>query len=176
MACWTKPYPPPAAPGNWWPSAFELAVYGYRPGAYFGDDDPARSNVFRYDALRNGNGEKNGHPTQKPIALMQRIANAITRPGAAIIDPFMGSGTTGVAALRLGRKFTGIEIDERWFDIACRRIEAEARQGRIDFDPVADGIGSHNAALTEIGRRVAAGEEDIPTSGYFAGRTSGAAK
>jgi N6-adenosine-specific RNA methylase IME4 len=44
------------------------------------------------------------------------------------------------------------------------------------FDPVADGIGSHNAALTEIGRRVAAGEEDIPTSGYFAGRTSGAAK
>lgn len=48
-----------------------------------------------------------------------------------VIDPFMGSGTTGVAALRLGRDFTGIEIDERWFDIACRRIEAEANQGRL---------------------------------------------
>jgi DNA modification methylase len=46
----------------------------------------------------------------------------------AILDPFMGSGTTGVAAVSLGRKFTGIEIDDTYFDIACRRIEAALKQ------------------------------------------------
>ena len=61
------------------------------------------------------------HPTQKPIEIMvwsiQQISVART-----ILDPFMGSGTTGVACVKLGRKFTGIEIDEGYFDIACERI------------------------------------------------------
>lgn len=131
MACWRKPYPPPPGPANWWPSAFELAIYGYRPGAWFGDDRPTRHNVFLYDALRAGNGEKNGHPTQKPVALLDRIIGSIARPNAVVIDPFMGSGTTGVAALRLGRRFVGVEIEECWFDLACRRIETEARQGHL---------------------------------------------
>ena len=131
MAAWTKLCPPPPAPGNWWPSAFELAVYAHRPGAWFGDDNPIRSNVFCYDALRHGNGDKNGHPTQKPLALMQRIVKAIAPPGTMILDPFMGSGTTGVAAATHGRKFIGIEIDERWFDVACRRLDAETRQERL---------------------------------------------
>lgn len=77
-------------------------------------------------------GEKTGggerfHPTMKPIGLMrwclEHVPNAHT-----ILDPFMGSGTTGVAAVKLGRKFTGIEIDEGYFDIACRRIEAALRE------------------------------------------------
>lgn len=131
MAVWTKPYPPPPAPGNWWPSAFELAVYGHRSGAWFGDCNPSRRNVFSCDTLRHGNGDKNGHPTQKPVGLMMRLVAALTPPGGIVSDPFMGSGTTGVAALRLGRKFIGIEIEERWFDLACRRIETEARQGRL---------------------------------------------
>jgi site-specific DNA-methyltransferase (adenine-specific) len=83
-------------------------------------------------------GENNGlrdHPTQKPIALMLWCVRQAGMP-ERILDPYMGSGTTGVAALRLGRKFTGIEIEERWFDIACRRIEAEARQGRLAVDPI----------------------------------------
>jgi DNA modification methylase len=134
MAAWTKLCPPPPAPGNWWPSAFELAVYGHRAGAYFGDTNPTRSNVFHHDSLRNGNGDKNGHPTQKPIDLMLRLVGALVPVGGFVSDPFMGSGTTGVAALRLGRKFIGIEIEERWFEIACRRIEAEARQGRLAID------------------------------------------
>lgn len=61
------------------------------------------------------------HPTQKPIALMEWCIGRLKR-GLHILDPFMGSGTTGVAAVRLGRKFTGIEIEPRYFDIACRRI------------------------------------------------------
>jgi DNA modification methylase len=73
--------------------------------------------------------ENNGvtaHPTQKPIGLMMWCLQRIR--GQAILDPFMGSGTTGVAAVKLGRKFIGIEIEPRYFDIACRRIEEATRQ------------------------------------------------
>jgi site-specific DNA-methyltransferase (adenine-specific)/modification methylase len=58
-------------------------------------------------------------------------------PGATtILDPFMGSGTTGVAAMRLGRKFVGIEIEPRYFDIACRRIEDAQKQADMFMKPV----------------------------------------
>lgn len=67
------------------------------------------------------------HPTQKPIEVMRWCLGFI--PDArTILDPFMGSGTTGVAAIKLGRKFIGIEIEPKYFDIACRRIEEAARQ------------------------------------------------
>lgn len=67
------------------------------------------------------------HPTQKPLALMEWCISHI---GAAsvIADPFMGSGTTGVAAVNLGRQFIGIEIERKFFDIACRRISESLRQ------------------------------------------------
>lgn len=55
--------------------------------------------------------------------------------GTTILDPFMGSGTTGIAALRLDRKFVGVEIEPRYFDIACKRIDAENRQPRFQFVP-----------------------------------------
>jgi len=60
------------------------------------------------------------HPTQKPIALMESL---LKRTHGAILDPFMGSGTTGVACAKLGRKFIGIELDDGYFDIACERIQ-----------------------------------------------------
>lgn len=63
-----------------------------------------------------------GHPTTKPLALMLRLIARM--PDGAILDPFMGSGTTGVAAVKLGRKFIGIEIEPKYFHIACRRIQA----------------------------------------------------
>ena len=69
------------------------------------------------------------HPTQKPLALMKWIVS--TTPAKVILDPFMGSGTTGVACVDLGRRFIGIEIDPKYFDIACRRIEDAQRQGRL---------------------------------------------
>ena len=68
-----------------------------------------------------------GHPTQKPLRLMEWCLQFVTT--GTILDPFMGSGTTGVACARLGRGFIGIEIEQRYFDIACRRIEAAQRQG-----------------------------------------------
>ena len=130
-AAWVKECPAPAGKGNWWPSAMQMAVYGYRSGAWFGDDDPKRSNVFLADAYRHGNPDKNGHPTQTPLALMERFVKSMVRPGEIALDPFVGSGTTGVAAVMWGRKFIGIEIDPKFFDMACRRISAELRKPRL---------------------------------------------
>ena len=77
--------------------------------------------------------ERREHPTQKPIPVMEWCLGFI--PDAQIIlDPFMGSGTTGVACANLGRKFIGIEIEPKYFDIACRRIELAASQVRMEFD------------------------------------------
>ena len=67
------------------------------------------------------------HPTQKPVEVMRWSILQIGNP-QTILDPFMGSGTTGVAAVKLGRRFIGIEIEPRYFDIACKRIEAATKQ------------------------------------------------
>lgn len=70
------------------------------------------------------------HPTQKPISLMAWcIEHAKVPASATILDPFMGSGTTGVAAVQMGRDFIGIEREPAYFDIACKRIEDAQRQG-----------------------------------------------
>lgn len=70
------------------------------------------------------------HATQKPITLMEWCVSLLGNPHT-ILDPFMGSGTTGVACANLGRKFIGIEIEPKYFDIACERIEQAQRQGRM---------------------------------------------
>jgi len=71
------------------------------------------------------------HPTQKPIELMAWCVEMATKERETILDPFMGSGTTGVAAIQLGRKFIGIEREPKYFDIACRRIEQAVAQGQL---------------------------------------------
>lgn len=70
------------------------------------------------------------HPTQKPVRLMEWCLDQIDATGL-VLDPFMGSGTTGVACMNLGRSFIGIEREVKYFDIACRRIEDAQRQGRL---------------------------------------------
>ena len=74
------------------------------------------------NASRTGN---ESHPTEKPVLLMRHI---VSWTRGVVLDPFMGSGTTGVACVKLGRKFIGIEIEPKYFDIACKRIEQAARQ------------------------------------------------
>ena len=80
-------------------------------------------------ARRDGNE----HPTQKTIDVMLWTIGFLD--ARTILDPFMGSGTTGVAAVKLGRRFTGIEIDPGYFDIACRRIEAALKQPDLFVEP-----------------------------------------
>lgn len=71
------------------------------------------------------------HPTPKPVALMQHYIKNSTQVEQTVLDPFMGVGSTGVAALRLGRKFIGIEKDERYYDTACERILKSLDQGSL---------------------------------------------
>ena len=77
-----------------------------------------------------GDREARSHPHQKPFSLCEALIEKLPSQ-FIILDPFMGSGTTGIACARLGRKFIGIEIEERYFDIACRRIEDAYRQADL---------------------------------------------
>jgi DNA modification methylase len=80
---------------------------------------------FMWNGMLRANGERRGdHPTQKPIGVMKWAIEQLPADAQTILDPFMGSGTTGVAAVKLGRKFIGIEIEPKYFDIACKRIQA----------------------------------------------------
>lgn len=78
--------------------------------------------------------ELNEHPSQKPIRLLRTLCGDFTEHGSTILDPFMGSGTTGVACAKLGRRFIGIELEPRYFDIACKRIDDAYRQPRLFKD------------------------------------------
>ena len=88
--------------------------------------------LLRLSGSRNAPGKE--HPTQKPLALMVWCLDFLPE-GVTVCDPYMGSGTTGVAAIQTGRKFIGIEREEKYFDIAVRRIEQAAKQGQL-FEPV----------------------------------------
>ena len=68
------------------------------------------------------------HPSQKPLQLIQKLISDSTQEGDTVLDCFMGSGTTAIAAMKLNRKFIGFEIDEKYFEIAKRRIELAAAQ------------------------------------------------
>lgn len=90
----------------------------------------ANARVLTYDPLARGDYKNKEHPTQKPVHVM-KWAIEHAGPAPTICDPFMGSGSTGVAAIQLGRSFIGIERDPRYFDIACARIEQAVSQGTL---------------------------------------------
>ena len=78
------------------------------------------------------------HPSMKPVALMRWcIEHFKLPPGSLILDPYLGSGSTGIAAVTMGHRFIGIEIDEDYFKIACARIEKAQRQIRMEFEEAA---------------------------------------
>ena len=79
------------------------------------------------------NSNRRVHPTQKPIALMKMIVSNWTESGNVILDPFMGSGTTGVACVQTGRDFIGIEIEPKYFEIAEKRIKEAQMQLRLEI-------------------------------------------
>ena len=110
---WFKPDAPPSM------AQFELAWTSF-------DRNSRQLSV----SISETNPERVGHPTQKPLRLMEWCLSFVA-DAQTILDPFMGSGTTGVACANLGRKFIGIEICEKYFDIACSRIDAAYRQGRL---------------------------------------------
>jgi site-specific DNA-methyltransferase (adenine-specific) len=102
-----------------------VLLYGSAPDLQKG----SKHTVYRSSEVVDR--DDNPHPVPKPIGWMRWLVDLASRQGETVLDPFMGSGTTGVAALQLGRKFIGIELDPAYFDIACRRIEDAQRQSRI---------------------------------------------
>ena len=122
---------------------------GMEPWDSFSDVEFAWQNIRAADRIfshlwkglcQAGQGEKRYHPTAKPVSLMRWCIELIPDTATTILDPFMGSGTTGVAAVKLGRKFIGIEIEEKYFDIACRRIEEAYRQPDFFVEPPAQPV------------------------------------
>jgi DNA modification methylase len=91
------------------------------------------------------NGDNSLHPCQKPVDLLAWLVNGLTVEGETVCDPFMGSGSMGIACIRTGRKFIGIEKDARYFEIARRRLENELRQGLLPLE--------HNNAKITGGRQ-----------------------
>lgn len=94
---------------------------------------PITPKTFRFARAQLASEGKQ-HPTQKPVGLMAWCIDQIKPAPVTILDPFMGSGTTGVASIQLGRKFIGIEREPKYFDIACQRIEQAVAQGQL-FQP-----------------------------------------
>lgn len=126
-------YPKPKHVGSFfYPSGAGCNSWGFscwQPIFYYGKD-PYGGKGSRPDSKEScETSEKNGHPCPKPIGQMKWLVNRASLSGETVFDPFMGSGTTGVACAALGRKFIGCEIEPKYFDIACKRIEDAQRQG-----------------------------------------------
>lgn len=95
-------------------------------------DKAVRRLSFLWNGCMRANGETRGdHPTQKPIGVMSWCLSHAPTACKTVFDPFMGSGTTGVAAVQMGKQFTGIEREQKYFDIACKRIEQAQKQVRM---------------------------------------------
>jgi site-specific DNA-methyltransferase (adenine-specific) len=103
---------------RWYMKNLEFTAYLWK-GRAKTINDPSSKQL-----LRGGIEKEAGHPTEKPVALMEEYVRNSSAPGQVVLDPFMGSGTTGVACMRLGRKFIGIEIHEPFFDMAVARLRA----------------------------------------------------
>lgn len=104
-------------PNRWYMKNAEYIGFFFKGKAFPINDCGSRQGLYVPHT------DETAHPTEKPAQLMRLLMENSTYPGQVIIDPFMGSGSTGVAALRSGRKFIGIEKDPKWFDVSRRRIE-----------------------------------------------------
>jgi DNA modification methylase len=90
---------------------------------------------WRWNGMIRKGDDVREHPTQKPTGVMKWCITQLPNSCHTILDPFMGSGTTGVACVQLGRKFIGIEIEPAYFDISCRRIDQAQRQPDMFLEP-----------------------------------------
>ncbi len=142
--CWEKPNPPPNLSCRYFTHSTETLIWAAR--------DEKAKHLFNYELMRNLNSGKqmktvwtfpapNGkqkqfgkHPTQKPVALLERMILSCTKEGDLIMDPFSGSSTTGVAAINLGRRFLGIEIESQFLKISMARL----KQAIIDLESSLD--------------------------------------
>jgi len=136
---WEKPNPPPNLSCRYFTHSTETILWAAR--------DPKSKHKFNYHLMRSYNGDRQmksvwrftsptgaekqfgkAHPTQKPLALLERIILASSDEGDLIVDPFVGSGTTGIAATHNGRRFIGIDTEAKFLDLAIKRYQASLNQ------------------------------------------------
>ena len=118
---WEKNNPPPLNGKHMWLSSIENIMFGKKKGATF--NEFCAGSVFRHSV-----GSSKIHPTEKPLLLIERLIAASSNRGDTVLDPFLGSGTTAIAAHRLGRHCIGIELNEEYYNIAKKRIDEETAQ------------------------------------------------
>jgi DNA modification methylase len=133
-------YPPPCDMGVWFnPAGQSTGRWGFMlasPILYYGKNprnckqSGASSTWGAFERLAE---LKELHPCPKPLKFTTWAVNKASLEGEIVLDPFMGSGTTGVACVNIQRKFIGIEIEEKYFDVSCKRIELAVAQGQFDF-------------------------------------------
>lgn len=139
---WEKPNPPPNLSCRYFTHSTETVIWAAR-------SEKSR-HTFNYDLMREANHGKQmktvwrisapasaeksfgKHPTQKPVALVERCLLASTNKGDLVLDPFLGAGTTAVAAARLGRRCVGIDLDGRWVRVAADRLQDALSRERLD--------------------------------------------
>ena len=126
MLVWDKQWIGPGGPRGLRPSYELVALF------IAGNFAIADRGLYDIQRWKWSSIKPNGHPAEKPIkGLEWLVGHSTDRASHTVMDPFMGSGTTGVACANLGRKFIGIEIEKRYFKIACERIDAAYAQGRL---------------------------------------------
>lgn len=128
LVTWNKPNPTPLVNANYLPDT-EYIVHAWTPGRLFGEYRD-RSRFILHQGDREGL-----HPNGKPVAVVSKMVRLGSQPGELILDPFMGSGTTLVAAKLEGRRAIGIEIEERYAEIAAKRLSQEV----FNFEPTTPG-------------------------------------
>jgi site-specific DNA-methyltransferase (adenine-specific) len=133
---WFKPDPMPQFSGD-------RPAVGFEPCTICHAQGPMRWNgggsaaTWTYGTVKK---DRLDHPCPKPLGLMRELVYLFTDPDEVILDPFAGSGTTLIAAKVLGRRAIGIEVDEKFCEVAAQRLERESRQQTIDFKPTQEAM------------------------------------
>ena len=144
---WEKPNPPPNLGRRTFTHSTEIVLWaskasrGSRHKYQFNYDEMRQENegkqmktVWRFAPPGRTEKQFGKHPTQKPVALMDRCIRASTQSGDIVLDPFAGSGSTGIAALKAGRRFMGIEINKSFVEIGMKRLDTVTWAGKIAAD------------------------------------------
>lgn len=177
---WMKPNSAPQFTGDRPAQGWEFVAILHSDSAKMRWNGGGKRAIWGTPAIRS-----NGHPTPKPTDLMLEWVEDFTDSGETILDPFMGSGTTGVAAIKLGRRFVGVEIEPKYFDIACQRIEEATRQPDMfieapaapvqttfDYNATDDFGKSIEACYEAVRERVAEGGPGWPERSVTSGERS----
>lgn len=146
---WQKPNPPPNLACRCFTHSTETIIWarkiknGSKGKHYFNyelmkkiNNGKQMKDVWMLQSASNSEKTKGYHPTQKSIALLERIILASTKEGDLVLDPFNGSGTTGVASIRLNRKYIGIEIEKKFINLSIERFDEEINNNLFLYDNI----------------------------------------